>query len=323
MATGRGGGSWGQVSTGAREPRSDRDQVARSDHPTSTPQPPTSSSTTCFTAPTSRHHLPLPPPPPLAHPTAYALHCTRLTSSVTFAALYLLQRLKIRFIAARSSSGHRLFISAFMIASKVICDDTYSNKSWCIVGQGMFAPREINQMEWEMCSYSGRHPFVRSRSPSIPTNNRLFNAISEVLATVLGRVLPHPNRCPAATLSPLVALERSLPCQLDVPRDSPKLRGRQREDSFFRHLQHDANPGRQRLSTIPPRSLAKVFVTNTGAPEDTNLNRHKASITEENVEWSSALGSREVECHLRVCSVMHLVNQILVPFTVHPHSTPS
>jgi hypothetical protein len=92
-------------------------------------------------------------PPPLAQFIAYSLHRTRLTPSVTFAALYLLQRLKTRFIAARGSSGHRLFISAFMIASKVICDDTYSNKSWCIVGQGMFALREINQMEREMCSY--------------------------------------------------------------------------------------------------------------------------------------------------------------------------
>ncbi|OJT04597.1 hypothetical protein TRAPUB_4687 [Trametes pubescens] len=40
-----------------------------------------------------------------------------------------------------------------MIASKVICDDTYSNKSWSIVSQGMFALREINQMEQEMHSY--------------------------------------------------------------------------------------------------------------------------------------------------------------------------
>ncbi|KDQ09976.1 hypothetical protein BOTBODRAFT_178534 [Botryobasidium botryosum FD-172 SS1] len=48
---------------------------------------------------------------------------------------------------------HRLFISAFMIASKIICDDTYSNKSWCVVGQGMFSLREINQMEREMCAY--------------------------------------------------------------------------------------------------------------------------------------------------------------------------
>ncbi|KAA1470587.1 hypothetical protein DENSPDRAFT_774750 [Dentipellis sp. KUC8613] len=93
------------------------------------------------------------PTPRLDHFIAYALHRTRLHSSVTFAALYLLQRLKARFPAAKGSSGHRLFISAFMIASKIICDDTYSNKSWCIVGQGMFALREINQMEREMCSY--------------------------------------------------------------------------------------------------------------------------------------------------------------------------
>lgn len=84
---------------------------------------------------------------------AYALHRTKLHSSVTFAALVLLQRLKARFPTARGSSGHRLFISAFMIASKVICDDTYSNKSWAIVAQGMFTLREINQMEREMCSY--------------------------------------------------------------------------------------------------------------------------------------------------------------------------
>ena len=40
-----------------------------------------------------------------------------------------------------------------MIASEVICNDNYSNKSWSIVGQGMFQLREINQMEHEMCQY--------------------------------------------------------------------------------------------------------------------------------------------------------------------------
>jgi Cyclin, N-terminal domain len=54
-------------------------------------------------------------------------------------------------------SRHPLFISAFMIASKIICDNIYSNKSWYIVGQGTFALREINQMEWEMCSYLEWH----------------------------------------------------------------------------------------------------------------------------------------------------------------------
>lgn len=93
------------------------------------------------------------PSPKLAMFIAYALHRTRLAPCVTFAALFLLQRLKNRFPAARGSSGHRLFISAFMIASKVVCDDTYSNKSWAVVGQGMFQLREINQMEREMCGY--------------------------------------------------------------------------------------------------------------------------------------------------------------------------
>jgi hypothetical protein len=84
---------------------------------------------------------------------AYALHRTKLHPSVMFASLILLQRLKARFPSARGSSGHRLFISAFMISSKVMCDDTYSNKSWSVVAQGMFNLREINQMEREMCNY--------------------------------------------------------------------------------------------------------------------------------------------------------------------------
>ena len=53
-------------------------------------------------------------PPPLAQ---FIANRTRLTPSVTFAALYLLQRLKTRFIAARGSSGHRLFISVDFFSS--------------------------------------------------------------------------------------------------------------------------------------------------------------------------------------------------------------
>ncbi|KAG2063270.1 hypothetical protein BDR04DRAFT_988616, partial [Suillus decipiens] len=89
----------------------------------------------------------------LPHFISYALHRMKLRTSVTFAALVLLQRLKARFPTAHGSSGHRLFVSAFMLASKVICDDTYSNKSWSIVAQGMFQLREINRMERDMCQY--------------------------------------------------------------------------------------------------------------------------------------------------------------------------
>lgn len=82
---------------------------------------------------------------------AYALHRTKLHQLVTFAALILLQWLKARYPTARGSSRHQLFISAFMIASKVMCDDTCSNKSWSVVAQGVFGLREINQIEREMC----------------------------------------------------------------------------------------------------------------------------------------------------------------------------
>ncbi|KAJ4482204.1 hypothetical protein J3R30DRAFT_3699623 [Lentinula aciculospora] len=84
---------------------------------------------------------------------AYAIYRTKLPECVVFSALALLQRLKSRFPSAKGSSGHRLFISVFMIASKVMCDDTYSNKSWSVVAQGMFTVREVNQMEREMCGY--------------------------------------------------------------------------------------------------------------------------------------------------------------------------
>ncbi|KAI0315301.1 hypothetical protein OF83DRAFT_1028823, partial [Amylostereum chailletii] len=93
------------------------------------------------------------PSPSLDIFIAYALHRTKLHSSVTFAALYLLQCLKARFPAANGSSGHRLFISVFMLAAKIICDNAYSNKSWYSAAQSMFALHEINQMEREMCSY--------------------------------------------------------------------------------------------------------------------------------------------------------------------------
>ena len=74
----------------------------------------------------------------------YALHRTKwLPSVITFAALVFCQHLKARFPTARESLGHHLFISVFL-ASKVICNDTYSNKSWSIIMWGMVQLREIN-----------------------------------------------------------------------------------------------------------------------------------------------------------------------------------
>ncbi|KAI9442101.1 hypothetical protein BJY52DRAFT_1194778 [Lactarius psammicola] len=46
-------------------------------------------------------------------------------------------------IAPAFTSAPPSMSQAFMLASKIICNDTYSNKSWCIIGQGMFALQEI------------------------------------------------------------------------------------------------------------------------------------------------------------------------------------
>jgi hypothetical protein len=64
----------------------------------------------------------------LARFIAYAFHRTRLPSSVAYHSLLILARLKSRYPSASCAFGHRLFLTAFMISSKVICDDTYSNK---------------------------------------------------------------------------------------------------------------------------------------------------------------------------------------------------
>ncbi len=65
----------------------------------------------------------------IVHQTISSLcwYRTHLQRSATFAALYLFQHLEVRFPATKGSSGHRLFILAFMLTSKIICDDTYSN----------------------------------------------------------------------------------------------------------------------------------------------------------------------------------------------------
>ncbi|KAH9942194.1 uncharacterized protein BXZ73DRAFT_97613 [Epithele typhae] len=80
-------------------------------------------------------------PLPLANFIAYTLHRTRLHTSVTFVALYLLRRLKARVPPM----------------NKVICDDTYSNKSWVIVGKDMFPCEQLNKMEREFCFFLKWH----------------------------------------------------------------------------------------------------------------------------------------------------------------------
>ncbi|KAK7029197.1 hypothetical protein R3P38DRAFT_912005 [Favolaschia claudopus] len=89
---------------------------------------------------------------PLPSFISAVLQRIRVHSNVPYVALVLLQRLKARFPQARGSSGHRLFLSTLMIASKMVCDASFSNLSWSIAAQNIFPLREINAMERHMCN---------------------------------------------------------------------------------------------------------------------------------------------------------------------------
>jgi hypothetical protein len=78
---------------------------------------------------------------------AYSIYRARLPLQVGLSALTLLRRLKTRFPGSTGSSGHRLWLCSYMISSKALCDDTYSNRSWSTCGMGMFSIAEVNQME--------------------------------------------------------------------------------------------------------------------------------------------------------------------------------
>ena len=93
--------------------------------------------------------------PKLVDFIACALYCTRLNDAIVHSVSLLLTRLKQRYPSAREtpSSPHRLFLSALMLASKMSMDNTYSNKSWVVVGQNMFSPSEVNRMERKLFEF--------------------------------------------------------------------------------------------------------------------------------------------------------------------------
>ncbi len=68
---------------------------------------------------------------------ALVLLRTQLPCLVALGAFLLLERIKRRHPLSTSSSGDRLFISAFMVASKVISNHVLSNGTWAHAGHNM------------------------------------------------------------------------------------------------------------------------------------------------------------------------------------------
>jgi hypothetical protein len=132
-------------------------------------------------------------------------HCMPIESTLPFYCLHFpsvtftsLQRPKARFPTA-CSSGCRLFISAFVIASKGICNDTYLNELWSIIRQGMFQLREINQMEGEMCLY-------------------IIDWELNVKPSTCSSTNPFPAITPNTSTSPITSFG---PCQASLPKFTP------------------------------------------------------------------------------------------------------
>lgn len=109
------------------------------------------------------HLFPCPDASPtdeLPRSIAYALYKAQLKPSITFAALVLITRLKHHRHPATSTkqkkatpvpvSGHRLFLAAYILASKSLCEKTYSSADWGIVGHGRFSEAEVDELEREM-----------------------------------------------------------------------------------------------------------------------------------------------------------------------------
>lgn len=193
--------------------------------------------------------------PRLAHFVAYALYRTRLPMIVTYYALLLLKRLKTRYPVARGSSGHRLFISAFMLASKMVCDDSYNNKSWTIVGQGLFTLAEINQMERELLSYLDLHLDVApSELEQFATELQAYGAPDISMDDLCASHKPMPKK-EAPTVAP------------EAPR--PRHSGHRRRTSHRRCLSLRPDfwtQGSAPISTMPHRCESEWSVGQRSRP---------------------------------------------------------
>jgi len=119
-------------------------------------------------------------PPSFVHFIAYALHCTRLTSSMTFAALYLVYR----------RSGH-------------VCSSGNQPDG----ARDAFLPRVAAQHQAPTISLQPSHPLVLING---------LRPIREIIMEIIGRLLPCTIGPPSAPRTSGFTLEYPFPRQLDV-----------------------------------------------------------------------------------------------------------
>lgn len=174
-------------------------------------------------------------------PQAYALYRTRLPACVTHQALLLLTRLKSRYPSARgtATSPHRLFLASLMLSSKISMDDTYSNKSWQIVGQGLFDLKEVNQMERELFAFLGHNVCVsdaelRAFVADIITPLQYQRGLAQVASQRAARAAAAQAAAAAAAQHQQASTSRpesSASAQARAVASEPEARGKRRRSS--------------------------------------------------------------------------------------------
>ena len=92
---------------------------------------------------------------PLMQFITHVLRHAGLPPSVTFATLFLLERVKTRFPTIGMASGHRIFMTAFIIAAKVLVDPPHRPSWWDLIAYNTFEREELDQMEREMLACLG------------------------------------------------------------------------------------------------------------------------------------------------------------------------
>ena len=83
----------------------------------------------------------------LYHFLRHVLRKTRTQPVVMVSTLLLLLRFRQRRTHGFGLSRRKLLITALMIASKTLCDTTYSNRAWVTAMNHLFTLHEINGME--------------------------------------------------------------------------------------------------------------------------------------------------------------------------------
>ncbi|EJD37574.1 hypothetical protein AURDEDRAFT_73061, partial [Auricularia subglabra TFB-10046 SS5] len=126
----------------------------------------------------------------------YTLCRTRLERCVTFAALFLLQRVKSKHPWAICSAGEKLFLVSFMVANKILIDCSYWSKSFARIGRYSTTLLDINEGEKELCD------LLEWRLTVCPEELEAFTELLERRYMIASSAHTSTNVCHIVTVHP-------------------------------------------------------------------------------------------------------------------------